>query len=154
MGSDLLRRIRWGNVGRLVGALAVIAAVAAWPRLAPPQPALPDEVARPLDGLGVAAPTATPPGELIGPRPPRAVRRPRARRPRARGDGDRADESRPRARPRRGPARADDPPDASEGGAGAEGQTGLGGLDRNDAKGEARGGGRDPAQTEFGFERD
>src|SRR5688500_10375276 len=139
MGPDLLRRIRWGNVGRLAGALAVAAAVAAWPRLAPPQPALPDEVARPLDGLGGAAPTATPPAERIGPRPPRAVRRPRARRPRARGDGDPAEE----ARPRRGPARTDRPPD--EDGVGAEGHTGLGGLDRNDAKGEARGGGRDPA---------
>jgi hypothetical protein len=151
MGPDLLRRIRWGNVGRLAGALAVIAAVAAWPRLAPPQPALPDEVARPLDGLG-AAPTATPPADLIGPRPPRAVRRPRPRRPRTPGDGDQAHEARPRVGPRRGPPRADRQPGARE--VGAEGQTGPGGADRNEATGEARGGGRDPAQTEFGFERD
>jgi hypothetical protein len=153
MGPDLLRRIRWGNVGRLAGALAVIAAVAAWPRLAPPQPALPDEVARPLDGLGAAS-TATPPADLIGPRPPRAVRRPRPRRPRTPGDDDQADEARPRVRPRHGPPRADRQPGAREGGVGAEGQTGPGGADRNEAKGEARGGGRDPAQTEFGFERD
>ena len=69
MGLDLLRRIRWGNVGRLAGAAALVAAVVAWPRLAPPEPALPERAARPLDGLG-AAPAATPPPELLLPRPP------------------------------------------------------------------------------------
>ena len=70
MGPDVLRRIRWGNVGRLAGAATLLAAVVAWPRLAPPDPALPGNAARPLDGLG-AAPTATPPPELLLSRPPR-----------------------------------------------------------------------------------
>jgi hypothetical protein len=48
MGSDVLRRVRWGNVARAVGVVVVVAAVVAWPRLTPPQPAVPGPEARPL----------------------------------------------------------------------------------------------------------
>jgi hypothetical protein len=48
MASDLVRRVRWRNVGRAVGAVVVVAAVIAWPRLSPPEPRLPDTVDRPL----------------------------------------------------------------------------------------------------------
>ncbi|HET9738893.1 MAG TPA: hypothetical protein VFP78_12320 [Solirubrobacteraceae bacterium] len=154
MGPELLRRIRWGNVGKLAGALAVIAAVAAWPLLAPPEPALPGDAPRPLDGLPV--PTATPPAELLVPRPPRAARtaRGRARRSHAGKTREEPKEARARdgvreaakrrARPVRvpppvtGDARPRARPDDSGGG-------------REDAAG---GRGDDPAQMEFGFERD
>jgi hypothetical protein len=153
MGPDLLRRIRWGNVGRLAGAVAVIGAVAAWPLLAPPKPALPGEAARPLDGL--ASPTATPPAELLVPRPPRAVRRPRgrARRPHARKKREAPNEARPRDGGRDATERRSRPDD-SDGGP-ERGVTGEDGGQR-ESGGREEGAGRsgDPAQTEFGFERD
>src|SRR4051794_33360693 len=39
--SPLLRRIRWGNVARAGAAVALLALVAAWPRLGPHAPGLP-----------------------------------------------------------------------------------------------------------------
>ena len=42
MGSDVLRRVRWRNVGRACGAVLVVAALVAWPRLDPAAPRLPD----------------------------------------------------------------------------------------------------------------
>jgi hypothetical protein len=57
MGHDILRRVRWGNVARAGMAVAVLAAVVAWPRLAPRDPALP-----PPDAAPVAAPLAGAPG--------------------------------------------------------------------------------------------
>ena len=44
------RRLRWGNVARTAGAVAVVAVVVAWPRLAPPDPAMPGNEAAPLAG--------------------------------------------------------------------------------------------------------
>ena len=44
------RRLRWGNVARTAAAVAVVAAVVAWPRLAPPDPAMPGNEAAPLAG--------------------------------------------------------------------------------------------------------
>src|SRR5438034_1026862 len=41
MQRDLLRRIRWGNVGRLAAAVTIVAAVVAWPRVAGPAPRRP-----------------------------------------------------------------------------------------------------------------
>jgi hypothetical protein len=41
MGSELLRRVRWGNVVRAAVAVGLVGAVIAWPRLAPPEPRLP-----------------------------------------------------------------------------------------------------------------
>ena len=167
MGLDLLRRIRWGNVGRLAGAAALVAAVVAWPRLAPPEPALPERAARPLDGLG-AAPVATPPPELLLATPPKLRGRPggRPRRSHAKARREKSEEVRPgdggrgvkRRRPRRTSARREpgssaprgaaperapaEPPPVGEGG----------GRPRDTAPaGEPSGG--DPAETEFGFER-
>ena len=40
--------MRWGNVARAAGAVAVVAVVVAWPRLAPPDPAMPGNEAAPL----------------------------------------------------------------------------------------------------------
>src|SRR5215217_5003123 len=37
---SLAHRIRWGNIARLAGALAVLALVVAWPRIAAPPPRL------------------------------------------------------------------------------------------------------------------
>jgi hypothetical protein len=74
MGSDLLRRVRWRNVGRAVGAVLVVAAVVAWPRLNAPAPSPPDPVDRPL-----VAPTVEPPPAAGRPR--REVARPHAERP-------------------------------------------------------------------------
>jgi len=48
MGSELLRRVRWSNVGRACGVLLVVAAVVAWPRLNSSAPRLPDPAGRPL----------------------------------------------------------------------------------------------------------
>ena len=42
MPSDsLLRRVRWGNVARLVALPAIVALVVLWPRLSAPSPRLP-----------------------------------------------------------------------------------------------------------------
>jgi hypothetical protein len=74
MGSDLLRRVRWRNVGRTAGAVAVVVVVVAWPRLSQPAPRLPDPVDRPL-----AAPEVAPPP--LTSRRRREVARPRVRGP-------------------------------------------------------------------------
>src|SRR3954471_22930828 len=52
MRSNLLRRVRWGNVGAAGGTLLCLTAVVLWPRLAPPGPSLPSDTPHPL----VAAP--------------------------------------------------------------------------------------------------
>jgi len=41
MEFDLLRRVRWRNLGRAAAAVALVGAVVAWPRLTPPEPQLP-----------------------------------------------------------------------------------------------------------------
>jgi hypothetical protein len=75
MASDLLRRVRWRNVGRAVGAVVLIVAVVAWPRLSPPAPRLPDSVDRPL-----VEPTPRPPAPAVQRPAPRRRPRERARR--------------------------------------------------------------------------
>jgi hypothetical protein len=72
MGSELLCRVRWRNVSRAVLAVSVVAAVVAWPRLAPREPRVPDLAARPLPAAPVVTPESTP--------RPRVVRPPRQRR--------------------------------------------------------------------------
>jgi hypothetical protein len=48
MRTDVLRRVRWGNVALAAAVAAVLATVVGWPRLAPSPPALPPDAARPL----------------------------------------------------------------------------------------------------------
>jgi hypothetical protein len=72
MGSELLRRVRWRNVGRACGVVLVVAAVVAWPRLNSSAPRVPDPAGRPL-----VAPTA---------RPRRPITPPRTERQRATAD--------------------------------------------------------------------
>jgi hypothetical protein len=74
MGSELLRRVRWRNVGRVCGVVLVVATVVAWPRLNSSAPRVPDPAGRPL-----AEPTVEPPP--VTSRPRREVARPRVRRP-------------------------------------------------------------------------
>jgi hypothetical protein len=81
MGSDVLRRVRWGNVARAVGVVVVVAAVVAWPRLTPPQPMVPGPEARPL---------VTDPPQGADPRPDLGRPESRAGRPGARRRNDRA----------------------------------------------------------------
>src|SRR4051794_24700803 len=82
MGFDGLRRVRWGNVGRAAGAVALVAAVVAWPRLTPPAPQVPGSEPRPL----VEAPPAglregaVAPRERAGRRAATPPKRPRVRR--------------------------------------------------------------------------
>src|SRR5262245_15797432 len=56
MERDLLRRVRWGNLGRVAGLAVVVVLVVAWPRLEPAPPKLPGDGARPVvvDGRGSA----------------------------------------------------------------------------------------------------
>src|SRR6185503_5088049 len=48
MEFDLLRRVRWRNLGRAAAAVALVGAVVAWPRLTPPEPQVPGSEPRPL----------------------------------------------------------------------------------------------------------
>jgi len=52
------RRVRWGNVGRLAGGLALVALVVAWPRVAGEAPRVPDGVARGVEGAAGPAEAA------------------------------------------------------------------------------------------------
>jgi serine/threonine-protein kinase len=128
MGFELLRRVRWGNVGRALGALVLVAAVVAWPRLTAPAPRVPGGDAMPLvqpgrEGRGESR------VRPVRRRPERRARRPERRR--RRGPG--------RVRRRRevvvappAPAPAPVPPPAAPAAPAAPPV--------------------DPAQTEFGFE--
>jgi hypothetical protein len=134
MGFEGLRRVRWGNVGRAVGAVALVAAVVAWPRLTSPAPRAPGGAVTPL-----AQPRPETRGE--GSRRERAGRRERARpdkpgrRERRGAERTPEPEARPRAEakaeaemaPRAEPAPVATPPAAPRAAP-------------------------DPAQTEFGFE--
>jgi len=73
MQRDLLRRVRWGNVGRAVAVVAAVAAIVAWPRLEPAPPRLPPDRATPLV-VASPPPPETPPA----PAGRRAARRPRS----------------------------------------------------------------------------
>jgi len=55
MGPDVLHRVRWRNLARAGAAVAVVAAVVAWPRVGPPEPRVPEAGAVPL-----VEPAATP----------------------------------------------------------------------------------------------
>jgi len=132
MGFAVLRRVRWRNVGRTVGTVALVAAVVAWPRLQRPAPQVPGSEATPL-----ATPRAAPRAEEVpSPRERRRVGRRRD------GRGRRATRGR----------RAEGPPRAATPGPGVRPRTG-----ETPRLGETPGAVApppplDPAQTEFGFE--
>jgi hypothetical protein len=89
-------RVRWGNVGRAAGAVAVVALVVAWPRLGGEPIVVPG---------GAAVPVATP-GAAPSPRPartPRPVRTPT-------GTAQVRKEPARRRRDRRPPPRDEAPP--------------------------------------------
>src|SRR4051794_41547987 len=48
-GMDVLRRVRWENVGRAAAAVLALGVVIAWPRLAPDAPRVPAAGLVPLD---------------------------------------------------------------------------------------------------------
>src|SRR3954470_7180263 len=48
--DSLLRRVRWGNVARLLALPAVVALVVLWPRLSPAPPRLPGAEPAPVAG--------------------------------------------------------------------------------------------------------
>src|SRR5689334_25321359 len=52
MRFEVLRRVRWGNVARAAGVLALVGAVVAWPRLDAPEPRLPGDEVAPLVSPG------------------------------------------------------------------------------------------------------
>src|SRR4051812_50057883 len=111
MGFDGLRRVRWRNVGRAAGAIALVAAVVAWPRLTPPAPEVPGSEPRPL----VEAPSA-------GPREGAGAPRERAgREEQTRRGGRRPRGASPPERPRGGRAGGGRRPRGAQGGGGAGG---------------------------------
>jgi hypothetical protein len=92
---DRWRRVRWGNVGRVVAVASVVAIVVAWPRLAPDTPAVPGAAAVPIGGEAAKPRTVRRRAEPRTRRKTKRVRRrdaarhPRRRPPRG-GDGHRA----------------------------------------------------------------
>jgi hypothetical protein len=121
------RRVRWENVLRVAGASLLVAAVVAWPRLAPPEPELPAGDAAPL----VAGDEPREGGErAVG---SREGRDDGGRRPERSGDGGPGGE-------RRGAHRADDEPR-------------QGGLQGDERRGDERGSDERPGDERRGDER-
>jgi hypothetical protein len=82
MQRELVRRVRWDNVGRAAAAVAVGVAVVAWPRLGPTPPRVPSGAAVPI----VAGPGSPPARRRVTPTPigaPRETARIARRRRRA-----------------------------------------------------------------------
>jgi hypothetical protein len=65
MQRELVRRVRWGNLGRAAAVVAVVGAVVAWPRLGPAPPRVPSGAAVPI----VAAPGSAPARRRMTPAP-------------------------------------------------------------------------------------
>ena len=74
MDRRLRERVRWGNVARALGVVAVMGVVVAWPVLAPEAPVVPGREAVPV----VEGPRAVPRAPVVRPR----VVRPRRVEPR------------------------------------------------------------------------
>jgi hypothetical protein len=129
--------MRWGNVARAAGAALAVVLVVAWPRLAPPEPALPGTAPAPLDDRG-----GWPPVERVDGAAKRAGGGER-RRPKSRAGADRT----PRRSPGRtrhddnaGTSRADgDGDDAPGGGGGTNMPGGGGGTNMPDLRGDGGG---------------
>src|SRR4051795_11827642 len=58
--DSLLRRVRWGNVARLLALPAVVLLVVLWPRLSPAPPRLPAAGPRPVAAASPAARSGAP----------------------------------------------------------------------------------------------
>ena len=148
MRSDgVWRRIRWGNVARLAGLVAIAAAVAVWPRLGDDPPRLPPAEPVPLAGGAQRARVGDAGGEgerALGGERKRARAGKRARVGDAGGEGERARRERPvrggeRARERKRPREGKR---ARGGNPGGEGKRARGGKPGGEGK-RARGGKRD-----------
>ena len=74
MGSDLLRRVRWGNVALACAVLVALAGVVVWPLITTTAPSLPADAARPL-----VSDEPAPAGERPRPRAKKGLRRDAAR---------------------------------------------------------------------------
>ena len=155
-------RIRWGNVGRLCAAIAVVALVVAWPRLASPPPRLGGD--EPV-AIGPEKAPARPRARARAKRP--AAKRPADARVRPKQRRRARRKARPRAaeRPVLGGGMVDARPVAGESGGAAGGAGGSGGTmgGGGGSGGAASGGGTgaslspppalpDPATAEFGPE--
>jgi hypothetical protein len=81
MTSDLLHRIRWGNVARVAAVLLALALAVLWPRLRSPDTPLPPAAATPALDARVGTTAVAPPAETTAPVPRRAAtHRPQAHR--------------------------------------------------------------------------
>src|SRR3954451_13920179 len=90
MTPTFLARVRWPNVAIALTVVALLVLLAAWPRLSPPAPVLPQEPIAPAQ-----PPTASQPTEPVTRRP-----RPRPHHARARPQADPAVRSHRRAKAR------------------------------------------------------
>jgi hypothetical protein len=149
-------RIRWGNVGRLCAALAVLALVVAWPRLASPPPRVGGD--EPI-ALAPKQPPARPRKQAPSKSRPAPSRRPAAkprqprRRPKRREAKSRG--ARRVKRPSLGGGMVDARPVAPdvEPAVGAGGESGTGGGATGGASLSPPPAPPDPAAAEFGPER-
>src|SRR3954470_12193254 len=80
--DSLLRRVRWGNVARLLALPAVVALVALWPRLSPPPPRVPGAAPAPVARAPQPAPARARPRTTGATRLGEAKRSRSAKRPR------------------------------------------------------------------------
>src|SRR4051812_43143178 len=91
--DSLLRRVRWGNVARLLALPAVVALVVLWPRLSPAPPRLPGAEPAPVAGPAEAAERGTtraPARDDAGRATAEQAARPRARSGGQQGGGGRS----------------------------------------------------------------
>jgi hypothetical protein len=98
---DVLRRVRWGNVGRALAVVAAIGVLVAWPKLASDAPRVPTAAPSPLD-RGPYYPRKTRP---MRPTVARSAKRSVGRRNADRDGRARRDEPRRRRAPRQVGAR-------------------------------------------------
>ncbi|MGK2937266.1 MAG: hypothetical protein ACSLFR_05630, partial [Solirubrobacteraceae bacterium] len=79
--SNLLARVRWGNVARVLALVALAVIIGAWPRLRGAEPALPPTAAEPVVAVPAPAPAPAPHPTAAPEREPKRVERTPERRP-------------------------------------------------------------------------
>lgn len=78
--SNLLARVRWGNVARVLALVALAVIIGAWPRLRGAEPELPPTAAEPVVAAPAPAPEPEPePAAEPEPEPARVERAPERR---------------------------------------------------------------------------